>query len=536
MEKLSAESKENWLSWFFRGLIILGFLLLFARLIELQLIKGNYYRVLSDQNRIRKIPILAPRGKILARGGEILVGNKEVKKAIVFNPETGFEKRQDWQGINPTEIISEWVRDYPLGSKFAHVSGYLGEVNKDEVGKINPSCLDKGPRKLGSLVGRGGLEEEYECVLAGIDGEELIEVDTLGQKIRVLGKKNPVSGEDLKTSIDFGLQQKLADFMEGKKGAVVATDTNGEVIAFYSSPSFDQNTLINKSAGSEIVKILKDENLPFFNRAIGGQFHPGSVFKPIVAVAALSEGKIDKNFTFDDPGIITIDKYSYSNWFFSQHGKTEGTIGVIKALARSTDTFFYKLGEFLGAEKLSQWAGTFGLDQKSGIDIPGEIGGLVPSPDWKLKVKGEPWFLGNTYHMAIGQGDLAVTPLEINQAISTIASGGKFCQPKIVGKPSCLNLSLKKENLTVVKEGMVDVCRPGGTGFTFFDFGNPVACKTGTAETNQDGKTHAWFVAFSPTDFPEIVLTVLVERGGEGSKVAGPIARKILDYWYNRTN
>jgi penicillin-binding protein 2 len=159
------------------------------------------------------------------------------------------------------------------------------------------------------------------------------------------------------------------------------------------------------------------------------------------------------------------------------------------------------------------------------------VDGLLPGRDWKKKVKGELWFLGNTYHLAIGQGDLALTPLEIDSALGAIASGGKLCQPRLVGLGDCRDLKIKRENLDLVKEGMKGVCRPGGTGYTFFDFSGPVACKTGTAETNEDGKTHAWFSVFTPADFPEIILTVLVEGGGEGSKIAGPLARSILDYW-----
>lgn len=496
-------SNQSWLTWFLRGALILGFLILIARLFELQIIKGRYYRTLAEENRIKRIPLPAPRGLILARGGEVLAGN--------------------------TQQGQSWQRNYQLGAKAGHVTGYLGQVMPEELGKISARCPEKGPRRIGDWVGRSGLEEEYDCLLRGFDGEELWEVNILGEKIRLLGKKSPLPGENLKTNIDYSLQEKVAEVLADKKGAVIATDPQGEVLALYSGPGFDPQN---------VSQSLTSHDLPLFNRAIGGLYHPGSVFKPLVALAGLEEGKIDKDYLFEDKGVITIKTlygdFSYSNWFFSQYGKTEGKINLVRALARSTDTFFYKLGEMIGIETLIDWTKKFGLTQTTGIDLPGEAVSLVPTPDWKLKVKGEPWFLGNTYHFSIGQGDLALTPLALNSALSVIASGGFFCQPKIVGaNPECQNLNFKKENLELVKKGLIEACRPGGTGYTFFNFEPGVACKTGTAETNEDGKTHAWFTLFWPADFPEIVLTVLVEGGGEGSRVAGPIAREIMDYYIN---
>ena len=528
METLSATRNQSWLSWFLRGILILGFLLLIGRLFELQVIKGNYFRSIAEGNRIRRIPIAAARGKILARGGEVLVGSIEVKRKIVFDKDSGYSKVEDISGASPEDIVSEWKRDYPLGQAFAHVGGYLGEVAPEEVGKINPQCPEKGPRHPGQLIGRSGLEEEYECTLAGIEGEELVEVDTQGNKVRVLGRKEPTAGHDLKTSIQFGLQKKVAQTLSGKSGAAVVTDGTGQVLALYSSPSFNPKNP---------AEVLTDPNLPLFNRAIGGQYHPGSVFKPIVAIAALEEGKIDENYTYEDTGKITVDSaygsFSYTNWYFNQYGGTEGKIGLVRAIARSTDTFFYKLGEIVGIDKLVYWMEKMGLTARVNIDIPGEIQNLIPSPAWKLKVKGEQWFLGNTYHLSIGQGDLALTVVGLHRALLAIANGGALCELGIAQDPRCTNLKLEKKKVELVKEGMMQACSTGGTGYTFFDFTPQVGCKTGTAETNEDGKTHAWFNVFAPTEFPEISATVMIERSGEGSKVAGPLAREIFDYWFH---
>jgi penicillin-binding protein 2 len=547
MEKLSDLKTQSWLGWFLRGVLILGFVIIIGRLIELQIIKGDYYRGLAEGNRIRRVPITAPRGTILARGGEVLVGNKEVKKRVIFDPGSGYKKIEDISDAIEEEIITEWERNYKLGAAAAHISGYVGEVNENELGTIDPQCPQKGPRKAGQLVGRSGLEEQYECILSGIDGEELVEVDSTGKKIRVLGKKDPVPGENIQTTIHYALQEKVAeivvnneDMPSEKQGAVIITDPKGEVLALYSSPSYDPNIFVGGEEQKRIEEVLTDSDLPLFNRVIGGSFAPGSVYKPIVAIAALEEEKIDKEYIYEDKGQIIIEslygKFSYSNWYFTQYGKTEGEIDLVRAIARSTDTFFYKIGELVGIEKLVDWSHELGLGEKSGIDLPGEIAGLVPSPAWKEKVKGERWFLGNTYHVAIGQGDLSLTPISVNTFISTMASNGLLCEPKIAGDEKCKDLDIKIDNLEFVKEGMIEACSEGGTGFTFFDFSPQVACKTGTAETNEEDVTHAWFTVFAPSDFPEIVATVLVEKGGEGSRIAGPIAREIFDYWFGDRN
>ncbi len=535
------ESQESWLVWFFRGILMLGFLLLLARLIDLQVIKGAYFRDLSEGNRIRKVPITAPRGRILARGGEVLVGSKEIKKKVIFEGNTPYKKEVTDQDSNQADIISEWEREYLLGSSFAHLSGFLGEVSQEEVGKVKAECPEKGPKRLGQWVGRGGLEEKYECLLSGIDGEELIEVDASGRMIRTLGRKNPQPGSDLKTTIDYGLQEKVASLMQGKKGAVVVSDPQGEIIALYSSPSFNPNHFVGNLDKDKILEYINDKSYPLLNRAIGGRFHPGSTFKPIVAVAGLQEGKIGKDEKLEDRGVITLKTpygvFSYSNWYFTQYGGVEGSIDIVKAIARSTDTFFYQLGERLGADLIADWAKRFGLGDKTQIDLPGEISGLIPSPSWKLEAKGERWFLGNTYHFSIGQGDIAVTPIALNSAIAAIANAGKLCTPHLTleSKSSCKDLGLDLDVIETVKKGMLGACSQGGTGYTFFDFKDKysvdVACKTGTAET-ENGQPHAWFVAFAPLDNPEIIATVLVEEGGEGSRVAGPIAREIFNYWF----
>jgi penicillin-binding protein 2 len=540
MDSLSSANSQSWLPWFLRGLLILLFLILFAKLFETQIIKGDYYRQLSEQNRIRHVVLPAPRGKILASNGEEIATNVSVKKRIKLVDGGDFSVTDDLTNMTEEELVTDYIRVYPLGDELSHALGYLAKVGPNEIGKINPKCPQKGPRLSDQLIGKTGLEEEYECLLAGIPGEELIEVNTNGNQIRVLGKREPIAGKDIKISLDYGLQKEVAKEMTGKKGAAVVTDASGRILAFYSNPTFDPNLFIGKNHSQEISALLNNKDLPFFDRAISGTFHPGSVFKPITVLAALQEGAISKNFTYEDPGIITINNFSYANWYFTQYGRTEGLINLTRALARSTDTFFYTIGAMVGPDAIAKWANIFGLGSPTGIDIPGEVGGLIPTPDWKKEYKKEAWFLGNTYHMAIGQGDVAVTPIEINTYISAIANGGSLCRPHFFlgsGNPDCKELNLKQTNLDLIKEGMEAVCTTGGTGYTFFDFpdqhgGIKVACKTGTAEVGTVGASHAWFTMFAPVNDPQIVATVLIEGGGEGSSVAGPIARKIADYYF----
>ena len=464
--------QQSWLSWFLRGILILLFVILVGKLFEIQIIQGSYYRTLSDQNRIRHIPLPAPRGRILASDGQALADNVAIKKAFILTPGAPVTLSTDLTNATPDEIVTDYERVYPLGSVFAHGSGYLSVISSSQIGNVDPNCPEKGVRLSGQLTGVTGLEEEYQCQLEGTPGEELVEVNTAGKRIRTLGIKNPIPGTDIKTSIDYGLQQEVAADMENskdtKKGAAIITDTKGNILAFYSLPSFDPKN---------IAAYLKDPDQPFFDRVISGTFHPGSVFKPVVAIAALEEGAIDKNFEYNDQGVVTVNKFSYTNWYFTEYGKLEGMVNLVKAIARSTDTFFYTVGQMVGPVNIAKWADAFGLDKTTGIDLPNEAHGLIPTPDWKKKTIGNPWFLGDTYNMSIGQGDVSVTPIELNTYISAIANNGLLCPPHFVAtNQNCRQINIAQNNLDLVKTGMQDACSPAhdgmseGTGYTFFDF------------------------------------------------------------------
>lgn len=522
--------------YLFYGFLIISFLLLMGRLFELQIILGAKYRILAEENRIKKETIPAPRGMIYDRNQKPLVKNepvyrlekKDCKESNCFEAITREEalKIEAAGGEEAERLRVDVGRDYLYGRALAHVLGYLGEASEEEV--------KSGQWGLGDLVGRTGIEEEYEEILRGQDGGVIYEVDTLGNRIREIGKVEPLSGRDLYLSIDAQLSEVAYQALGGKPGAVVATEAKtGQVLVLVSSPAFSPNQIKPED--------LTDERKPMFNRAIGGQYPPGSTFKVVTAVAGVEEGKVDENTTYEDVGFIQIGEYIYKNWYYIQYGRTEGVIGLVRAIKRSTDTFFYKVGEWVGAKKLGEWGRAFGLGQKTGIDLPGEVEGLVPTPEWKEKTIGEKWFLGNTYHLAIGQADLLATPLQINMMASIIANGGKLCRPKVEKQDGgeCQNLKLKPETLRMVKEGMKEACSTGGTAFPFFDFSPQAGCKSGTAEFGDpEGRTHAWLTAFAPVDppagRPEIVVTALVEGGGEGSYVAAPIVKEVMDYYFHQ--
>lgn len=536
-------------------LFLFGFLgLLLLRLFQLTIIEGSINRQSADTQRIRLRKISAPRGMIFDRKGKPLVRNIPIFNRCSLTENTCSEiSRQEALRLEAegrdTELLIGAGRSYPYGKATAHLLGYLGEVTEEEI--KNKSCKSFS---LKDLVGRTGIEEQFDCLLQGIDGGELMEVNTEGKTLRKIGKREAVVGQDITLSIDIDLQIEAYKALEGRRGALVASvPLTGEILVLVSSPGFDK-----------AQAVLNDPDQPLFNRAISGAYPPGSTFKLVTAAAGLEEKKITSQTLIEDTGVITVGAFRYTNWYFTQYGKTEGKINVVEALKRSTDTYFYRVGESVGASKLIDWAKKFGLGKSTGLELPSEISGSLPNPS-----SGE-WYLGNTYHLSIGQGALWLTPLQVNQMTSVIASGGKWCQPHIRvkepfdsvytdppaggeraqgkqaserpvrrslgegGVKGCHDVGLKKETIGLVTEGMKEACSPGGTAFPLFNFKVPVACKTGTAEFGDPkGKTHAWLTAFAPVDKPEIVVTALVEEGGEGSRVAAPIVKKVLEAYFS---
>ena len=360
-------------------------------------------------------------------------------------------------------------------------------------------------------------------------------MDAKEVEVRELGRVEPISGKNIYLSVDNVLQKKAASLLNGKKGAIIASiPQTGEILTLHSSPSFDPNIFVGGSG--EISQVMNDADQPLFNRAVSGTYPPGSTFKIVVAASALEEKKIDENTKINDTGIIRIGQFSFSNWYYTQYGKTEGEIGIVRAIARSNDVFFYKLGEMVGEDSLIEWAKKFKLGTKLGIEIAGESEGIIKE---ERKI-----YLGDLYHLAIGQGDLSVTPLQVNSWTQTIANGGKMCKPTIVrnqkseirDQKDCQDLGISETTIKLITEGMKEACSSGGTAYPLFNFKIPIACKTGTAEFGDPkNKTHAWITAFAPIDDPQIAITVLVEEGGEGSADAAPIAKEMLKSFFEES-
>jgi len=535
-EKLTKHTGRIFVFLFSLGLVVLLF---WGRLFQLQIIFGNQNRQIADENRIKKIISPAPRGIIFDRYQRPLTRNipvYRIKKDENFEfvdreQALMFEAEEDWQ---QETLRTDMGREYLYGPVLAHVLGFLNEAGPREIAE--DFC------QLADLVGRTGIEQQYERHLRGVNGGEIFEVDSLGKKIRSVGQIEPVSGEDLQLTIDAELSktafEALKEIGEDKPGVVVVTEVRtGQILALVSYPSFGPNQISQKD--------LDDPAQPFFNRAISGVYPPGSTFKIVTSAAGLEEGRVSQNTIYEDKGFIKIGDYLYYNWLYTKRGRAEGEIDLVYAIKRSTDTFFYKVGEWVGVRRLADWARAFGFGQPTEIDLPNEAGGLVPDPDWKEKNLGEAWFLGNTYHFAIGQGDLLVTPLQLNMMMSVIANNGRLCRPQVVarntsevsrhlrGESMCQDLQLKPETLQLIQEGLKQACSTGGTAWPLFDFSPEVACKTGTAEVGGDSdETHAWLTAYAPFDDPEIVVTAMVERAGEGSDIATPIVKKVLEHYF----
>ncbi len=531
---------------FYLAIFVILFTFL-GRLFFLTVIFGANNRSLADGNRIRIVHIEAKRGRILDRNGVVLAASKRVyflKKGQRVLPisqsQAGDLEKQGMAGENTEgplgKIETKVVRDYPLGSVTAHVVGYTSVTTADDL-------KDNSQLVIGDSVGRSGIEASYDNVLSGIDGKELVEVDAKGSKVSILGRSDPIDGKDVYLAIDSSMQKmafdslsKAAQKVNSKKGSLIVTNPQtGEVLTMISLPSFDA-TNINNS--------LTDPDKPLFNRAVLGTYPPGSVFKLVTALAGLESGKINKDTEIEDVGEFYLGDIKFSNWFYNEYGGRDGSIKVDRAIARSNDIFFFRLAQQEGLDPIRQMALRLGFGQKTGIDLGSESVGLVPDSVWKQSALGEPWFPGDTMHMGIGQGFLLATPMQINSLTDFVASGrrmkpylvakiGGSSQVKIDNKVLAQRIVLA-DNLGLVRDGMRQACKQGGTAFPFFDAKYDVGCKTGTAE-KFEGNPHAWFTVFAPFDNATLAVTVMIEDGGEGSVVAAPVAREILDWVFSQS-
>ncbi len=456
------------------------------------------------------------------------------------------------------EIKSRLYRHYPMGKFAAHAIGYIGRINNKDLIALEKSG-DLSNYKGSYHIGKSGVEQFYETQLHGQTGFEQVETDADGHAVRVISRSAPVPGKDLVLSIDSKLQEIAETAFGNRRGALVAINPKtGAVLSYVSQPGFDPNLFVDGIDVDNWKGLNESLDKPLVNRPIRGIYPPGSTFKPFVAMAGLEHAKRLPPFSIADPGYFSLanSRHRYRDWKPDGHG----LVDMQKAITVSCDTFFYGLAMDLGIDRLTGFVRHFGFGEKSGIDIQGENAGLLPTPAWKKRRFKQPWYQGETVIVGIGQGYTLVTPMQLAQATATLANDGVAMRPHMVMKiqtPATgrsVNIApvvqdkvaLKAENIALVKRGMLDVTLPGGTAASVgANAGYSIAAKTGTAQVigikqnakydgnsiNERHRDHALFIAYAPADNPTIALAVIVENGGHGGSAAGPIARKVMDYY-----
>lgn len=542
-------------------LIVFMFLFLSLGLINLEVIQGAKFKRLSDKNCIRLLPQMGARGKILDRAGNVIVASslsydvmllpqglnqqgemfgavskilgishKDLKEAyklgyIAKSVPVAIARNIDIKHAVALEELKNDIpgiiiqphpqRSYPYGRLLSHVIGYVNEIDRWRLTRL----ADYG-YKTKDFVGYGGIEEKYDYYLRQEEGGLSMEVDHRDRFVRLLGFKPPRNGKDLQLTIDLKLQKIVEAQLTDKTGCIIIMDPySGEVLAMASSPNFNPSIFVNRLSSS-ISNTLKDYDAPLVNRAITSAYPPGSIFKLILAAAALQAKKINLRTTFFCQGSTLVGKQKYACW------NTHNQQNLIAAIAHSCNIFFYRTGILLGAQTIHDYAIKFGLSRPTGFELPYEAGGLIPSPLWKRINKFQNWFDGDTANLSVGQGDCLVTPLQMTRMIAAFANGGHLVTPYIVKaidgrdisiyRRKFIDLALKKETLNYIRQGLRDVINDSaGTGNVLSGLMVSVAGKTGTAQA-PPGEPHAWFVGFLPFKEPKFALCVFLERGGAG--------------------
>ncbi len=587
MKKKNNDGRFRYLYWILIGI----FVVLICRLVYLQIVAGDYYHSLAEGNRLRAIPIAAMRGIMYDRNGQILVGSRpsfmvtyvptkdgmtddELKELsqLINQPEDKLrekiqkvksayvptvlatdltqdivtkieERRNELPGIS---VDVQPIRYYPYNEMAAQIFGYVGQIDEEDMKRL------EGQEGVSNItqIGRAGLESYYDDILRGKDGGRQVEVDAAGSPVKEMERKNPVAGHNIHLTIDLNLQQAAEDAWDkqvangiGTHGiAAVAIDPNtGAVLAMASRPSFNPNWFTRGITAKEWAQINDNPYHPMENRAIAGEYPPGSTFKLITGSAALELKKVTPDEMIFDSG---------RHWLVDMRnagGEALGWINFTEALAKSDNVYFYEMGRRVGIEKLAEYARMFGMGKKTGIALRGEASGLVASEEYKKKTFNQDWYLGDTFNSAIGQGFQLVTPLQAAMIVSEVANGGIQYRPFIVNRIDNLDgtpykifapeqvgtLAVSRSTLDLIREGMRNVTEESGTaGSLFAGFPIQVAGKTGTAE-NFGGVDHGWFVAYAPFDHPRIVVAVLVEQGGYGGVASGPIVKMMLEEFFH---
>lgn len=592
-------------------LTVLGFLVFFCfsalamRFYYLQVNKYTYYQTLAENNRISLVPIVPNRGLISDRNGMILAHNffvytleitpskiknleetiQEIGKLVEissldrkqFNKfraqSHNFESvpirthlneieaarfavnRYRFPGV---EIRSRLFRHYPQGKLGAHMIGYIGRINDKDLETLETSG-DLSNYKGSDHIGKSGVEQYYEKQLHGTTGFQQVEIDADGHAVRVLSSKAPIPGNNIILSADSKLQSLAEEAFGDKRGALVAINPkNGEVLAFVSEPTFNPNLFVDGIDSENWQQLNESLDKPLVNRPLRGIYPPGSTFKPFVALAGLEAGKRLPPFSISDTGYYMLpnSSHQYRDWKPGGHG----SVDIVRAITISCDTFFYGLAMEMGIEKLTDFVRHFGFGQKTNIDVKGEVAGLLPTPEWKMRRFKQPWYAGETVIVGIGQGYTLVTPLQLAQATAILANGGVAMRPRLVSSitdvrtginhpnPEVVQerIPLIAHNLELVKAGMLGVTQPGGTAAALGAGAEyAIAAKTGTAQVvgirqgekynasaiDERHRDHALLIAYAPADNPTIAIAIIVENGGHGGSAGGPIVRKMMDYY-----
>jgi len=566
--------------------IIIGILLILCfRLWQLQMLDGDKYKRLSEDNRLKILKTPAPRGIIYDRNGTPLVKNipffsvsittdnfraidtdslsavlgltkKEVEEKLTKKDNSPFVPVKLKQGLSFGEIAriearrsdfpglfveTEVGREYLFGKVGAHIIGYLGKITTSQ---LNNPDLRHFP--LDALIGQWGVEALFDNQLRGIPGERIIEVDALGRELRMIQEKPSVKGSDVKLSIDINIQKAVEDAFGNKAGALVAIKPDsGEILALESLPSFDPNTFSMGIAYNDWKSLMEDKKKPMLNRAVQSQYPPGSTFKIITAIAALEEGIISPDTKINCTGGIGYGRWTFGCWKKGGHGPVD----FHRAIVESCDVYFYELGRRLGIDKIHKYATAFGLGRETGVELMPvkERRGLIPNTGWKREKKHLPWYLGDTYISAIGQGYVTATPIQMAAMMASFANGGNLYKPSLIKGRQELSgtVKLKPETIEMIKKALSGVVNePNGTAQGARSSLVVIGGKTGTAQvvgkkkglTGERFMDHAWFVAFAPVDNPEIALSVFVEHGGSGGATAAPIAKRAIEAYMKSKN
>lgn len=519
------ETRIRLLTWY--ALMGSIFTLLAIRLGWLQLLKGDLYVEAADDNRFFSLTIPAPRGLITDRYEEPVVWNErsyvrvsDVTQLYPVMEPIPRETALELLATDSAQVSTHYERHVAMPEALASVVGYVGDITAEDLQR-NPNLV------LSDQLGKSGLERLYNQQLQGIAGKDVYEINALGLRQRVSQHQPPQIGQELRTTVDPYLSQVAYQALGENKGSVVILDADtGEILTLVNSPSYNAQIMNSHPIEEQEIRErqqtiqawLTDATQPFFNRATSGAYPPGSVFKMVTALAGLENESITTETEVVDEGILKVGEYAYGNWYFRQHGRTEGTLNLVRAIARSNDIYFYKAAEWAGPKAVANMARLLGLGEITGLGLGTEQAGLVPDPEWKERTLQEPWYLGNTYHYGIGQGDILVTPIQIAQYIQALANQGTMCAPHLthLKDSPCHEVGVQDKNLETVLMGMIEACSPGGTAYPFFprnqalrDASKDVAanldrgvmaCKTGTAEfgpADEQGyrATHGWFVS-----------------------------------------